>query len=143
MRMSLAQPNRAQKLEKISTPSSSFRAMDFMLVCYNEESHWDELPESQRNQIVDECVAYSHELRRSGHLISSGRLQATSTASTLREAKGRTVVMDGPFAETKEMLAGYYLVKCKDREEALAIAARNPKLKYGHGSIEVRAMIPE
>ncbi len=117
--------------------------MDFMLVCYNEEKHWDQLPASKRDQIISECVAYSEELSRSGHLISSGRLQPTTTAATVREAKGKAVVMDGPFAETKEMLAGYYLVKCKDRAEALEIAARNPKIKYGHGSIEVRALIAE
>lgn len=121
-------------------PSS---AMDFMLVCYNDEKHWDRLPVSQQDKIVAECVDYAKDLERSGHLRSAGRLQATATATTVRGENGSTFVMDGPFAETKEVLAGYYLVTCKDRAEALAIAARNPKLKHGHGSIEVRAMITD
>lgn len=117
-----------------------------MLVCYNDEKHWDRLPRSQQDTIVSECVAYADELTRSGHLKSAGRLQATATAATVRGAEnggGNTMIMDGPFAETKEVLAGYYLVSCRDRAEALAIAARNPKLKHGHGSIEVRALIAD
>jgi hypothetical protein len=87
-------------------------------------------------------VAYAEDLSRSGHLRASGRLQPTDTARTVREGGGKSVIIDGPFAETKEVLAGYYLVTCKDREEAVAIAARNPKLPFG-GSIEVRPMITD
>ena len=116
--------------------------MEFMLVCYNDEKHWETLPRSQQDKIVADCVAYAEELNRSGHLRASGRLQPTSTAKTVREGHGASLVHDGPFAETKEVLAGYYIVTCKNREEAVAIAARNPKLPHG-GSIEVRAMVAE
>jgi hypothetical protein len=116
--------------------------MDFMLVCYNDEKHWETLPSSQQNKIVADCVAYAEDLRRSGHLRACGRLHPTGTAATVREGNGKSVIMDGPFAETKEVLAGYYIVTCKDRTEAVALAARNPKLPFG-GSIEVRPMIME
>ena len=117
-------------------------AMDFMLVCYNDEKHWETLPAAEQNRIVADCVAYAEDLRRTGHLRASGRLQPTATAKTVREGNGKSLIIDGPFAETKEVLAGYYIVTCKDRTEAVALAARNPKLPFG-GSIEVRPMITE
>ena len=117
-------------------------AMEFMLVCYNDEKHWDTLPAPQQDRIVADCVAYAEDLSRSGHLRSCGRLQPTSTATTVRDGGGKSLILDGPFAETKEVLAGYYIITCRDRDEAVAIAARNPKLPFG-GSIEVRAMSSE
>ena len=113
-----------------------------MLVCYNDEKHWDALPVSEQDRIVSECVAYADDLSRSGHLRASGRLQPTATAKTVRDGRGKTMVTDGPFAESKEVLAGYYLITCKDLDEAMAIAARNPKLPSG-GSIEVRPLISD
>ena len=117
-------------------------AMEFMLVCYNDEKHWETLPRAEQDRIVADCVGYADELKKSGHLRASGRLQPTVTARTVREGGGKSMIIDGPFAETKEVLAGYYLITCKDREEAVAIAARNPKLPFG-GSIEVRPMISD
>jgi hypothetical protein len=116
-------------------------SMEFMLVCYNDEKHWEALPRSEQDRIVADCVAYAEGLSRSGHLRASGRLQPTATAKTVRDGGGKSMIIDGPFAETKEVLAGYYLVTCKDHDEAVAIAARNPKLPFG-GSIEVRPVIP-
>ena len=116
--------------------------MEFMLVCYNDEKHWESLARSEQDRIVADCVEYAEGLRKSGHLRSSGRLQPTATATTVRGEGGRSQVLDGPFAETKEVLAGYYLVTCKDHAEAVAIAQRNPKLPFG-GSIEVRPMIAD
>ena len=116
--------------------------MEFMLVCYNDEKHWDTLSKYQQDRIVNDCVAYADGLAKSGHLRASGRLQPTATARTVRDGGGKSLITDGPFAETKEVLAGYYLVTCKDRDEAVAIAARNPKLPHG-GSIEVRALIAD
>lgn len=117
-------------------------AMEFMLVCYNDEKHWETLPAAEQNRIVADCCAYAEDLSRSGHLRASGRLQSTGTAKTVREGGARAVILDGPFAETKEVLAGYYLITCKDRDEAVAIAARNPKLPFG-GSIEVRPLVSD
>jgi hypothetical protein len=115
-------------------------AMEFMLVCYNDEKHWETLPASEQDRIVADCCAYAEDLSRSGHLRAAGRLQPTATAQTVREGGAKAVILDGPFAETKEVLAGYYLITCKDRDEAVAIAARNPKLPFG-GSIEVRPLV--
>jgi hypothetical protein len=129
-------------LASLGAVPSNLPAMDFMLVCYTDEKEWDVLPAAMQDRIVADCVAYAEDLNRSGHLRSSGRLQPTSTAKTVRDRGDKSLVHDGPFAETKEVLAGYYIVTCKDREEAVAIAARNPKLPHG-GSIEVRAMLSE
>jgi hypothetical protein len=116
--------------------------MEFMLVCYNDEKHWETLPRAEQDRIVDDCVSYAEDLKRTGHLRASGRLQPTATAATVRGEGGKPQVFDGPFAETKEVLAGYYLITCKDHAEAVAIAQRNPKLPFG-GSIEVRPMIAD
>ena len=113
-----------------------------MLVCYNDEKHWETLPVAEQDRIVADCTAYAEDLKKSGHLRAAGRLHPTSTAKTIRGEGGKAMILDGPFAETKEVLAGYYLVTCKDRAEALAIAERNPKLPFG-GSIEVRPLIAE
>jgi hypothetical protein len=122
--------------------AQSIPAMDYMLVCYNDEKHWEQLPRTQQDRIVNECTAYAEELRRSGHLRAAGRLRETASATTVRGDDGKAIVTDGPFAETKEVLAGYYIVTCKDHEEAVKLARENPKLKYGGGSIEVRPLIP-
>ncbi len=112
-----------------------------MLVCYNDEKHWDQLPSSQQNRIVSECTAYAEDLQRSGHLRAAGRLRESATATTLRGDGGKAIITDGPFAETKEVLAGYYIVTCKDHDEAVSIARQNPKFKYGGGSVEVRPLV--
>jgi hypothetical protein len=117
--------------------------MDFMLVCYNDEKHWATLPQSEQDRIVTECVAYAGDLKREGFLRASGRLRETATATTIRGSDHGGVVMDGPFAETKEVLAGYYIVRCRDHAEAVALANRNPKLKHAGGSIEVRPLIAD
>jgi hypothetical protein len=124
------------------TQSKLLIAMEFMLVCYNDEKHWERLPSSEQDRIVSDCAAYAEDLSRTGHLRASGRLQPATAATTVRNGGGKSVITDGPFAETKEVLAGYYLVTCKDHAEAVAIAARNPKLPFG-GSIEVRPLISD
>ncbi len=115
--------------------------MDFMLVCYNDEKHWATLSRAEQDQIVAECVAYADDLKRDGYLRATGRLQDTATATTIRGNEQGGIVMDGPFAETKEVLAGYYLITCRDHAEAVALARRNPKLNYSGGSIEVRPLV--
>ncbi|MGH7955735.1 MAG: YciI family protein, partial [Opitutaceae bacterium] len=75
--------------------------MEFMLVCYNDEKHWESLPRPQQDRIVADCVAYAEDLRRRGQLRASGRLQSTVTAKTVREDGGKSLITDGPFAETK------------------------------------------
>ena len=82
------------------------------------------------------CVAYDEKIRGSGHCIASEALQPVATATTVRVRNGRVSVTDGPFAETKEILAGFYMIEARDLNEAIQIAAKIPPAQ--HGSIEVR-----
>lgn len=87
-----------------------------------------------------ECLAYDVELRGSGRCIASEALEPVSTATTVRVRNGRLSVTDGPFAETKEQLAGFYLIEARDLNEAIQLASRIPPAQVG--SIEVRPVRP-
>ncbi len=103
--------------------------MKFVCLVYGEESKIGAMDD-------DECMKYDDEIRNSGKCIASEALQRIGTAKTLRVRSGRVSVMDGPFAETKEALVGFYLVDAKDIEEALRIAEKIPPAEVG--CIEVR-----
>jgi hypothetical protein len=91
-------------------------------------------------QVMDEYNAYTEMLRSSGVFQAGEALQPVQTATTIRQQDGRNVMTDGPFAETKEALGGFYIVEAKDLDEALALGAACPGVKFG-GSIEVRPVV--
>jgi hypothetical protein len=98
------------------------------------------LDEKRLNELSDaDCVAYDASIRKSGHCLASEALQSVQTATTVRVRNGRTAITDGPFAETKEQLGGFYIVHCKDLDEAIEIAAKIPGAH--DGSIEVRPIM--
>jgi hypothetical protein len=103
--------------------------MKYLCLVYLEESRIHELPD-------EDCVAYDTAIRKSGHCLASEALQSVETATTVRVRNGRTAVTDGPFAETKEQLAGFYMIEAKDLNEAIQIASKIPPARIG--SIEVR-----
>jgi hypothetical protein len=107
--------------------------MKYLCLVYLDEKRMDELPDS-------ECLAYDAEIRKSGHCIASEALESVETATTVRVRSGKVSVTDGPFAETKEQLAGFYLIEAQDLDEALQLAARIPPARVG--SIEVRPIRP-
>lgn len=115
--------------------------MQYMLMCCFDEKRWEELPESQRDNVMQEYGEFIQGIVKSGHYRAGGQLTPSSTATTLREKNGKTVTLDGPFAETKEQLGGYHLVECRDLDEAISIAKRIPSLRVG-GAVEVRALAP-
>ena len=84
-------------------------------------------------------MAFTEDIRRGGQYVSGAPLEPTATATTVRVTNGKTMTTDGPFAETREQLGGYYLVEAKDVDEALKIAERIPSARYG--SIEVRPVV--
>ena len=86
------------------------------------------------------CVAFDEKIRESGHCVASEALQPASTATTVRVLNGRVTVTDGPFAETKEILAGFYMIEARDLNEAIQIASKIPPAEVG--SIEVRPIRP-
>ena len=113
--------------------------MKYMLMCCIEEKLWEEIPESQRDGIMREYGELLQSLDKSGQHLATGKLQSSSTATTIRGRNGKPVITDGPFAETREQLGGYHLVECKDLDEAISIAKRFPTLPFG-GAVEVRAL---
>src|ERR687885_2580026 len=107
--------------------------MKYLCLVYGEEQALANMPDSH-------CLAYDEEIRGSGHCIASEALQPVSTATTVRVRNGKVSVTDGPFAETKEYLAGFYMIEARDLNEAIQIAARIPPATVG--SIEVRPIRP-
>jgi hypothetical protein len=107
--------------------------MKYLCLVYLEEKRLEEVPDSH-------CVAFDNSIRESGHCIASEALQSVQTATTVRVRNGKASITDGPFAETKEQLAGFYLVDARDLDEAIQIASRIPPAAVG--SIEVRPIRP-
>ena len=113
--------------------------MRYLLLCCFDEKRWDAIPESQRNGIMRAYGELMKSLDESGRHLASGKLQSSSTATTVRSKNGTPVATDGPYAETKEQLGGYHLIECGDVDEAIAIAQRIPTIPYG-GAVEVRPL---
>lgn len=107
--------------------------MNYLCLVYSDENDLHSLPDSPRDP---ECAAYAQSLEDSGHLIVGQALEKVETATTVRVRNGKTTVTDGPFAETKEQLAGFYMIEARDLNEAIRIAADIPPARVG--SIEVR-----
>ena len=110
--------------------------MKFLFMIFHDEKTLDALPEPQMQTLVDSALDYMDELRRSGHFIVSNALQRTRTARTVRIEGGKVFTTDGPFAETKEQLGGFFLIEAKDMDEACALASRFPPARVG--IVEVR-----
>ena len=103
--------------------------MKYLCLVYLDENRLHELPD-------EDCVAYDTAIRKSGHCIASEALQSVQTATTVRVRDGKMAITDGPFAETKEQLAGFYLIDATDLNEAIQLAAKIPPARVG--SVEVR-----
>ncbi len=112
--------------------------MRFAIIIYTDAALLDALPEGQFDAKMRDCLAYADELRQDGQLLDSQMLQGAATAKSLRVRNGRQTVMDGPFAETKEMLAGFNLIEAEDMDEAVRIATHFPWAQTG--CVEVRAV---
>jgi hypothetical protein len=110
--------------------------MKFLFLIYHEEKVLDTMPAKEMETLVNSALDYDDEIRRSGHYIVSNALQRARTARTIRVRGGKATVTDGPFAETKEQLGGFFLIEAKDIDEACAVAARFPPARIG--IIEVR-----
>ena len=113
--------------------------MRYMLLIYSKEADWDALSEGERGALYKEYMDYTDSIKKSGHYMAGDPLDKTTTATTVRVKGGKAISTDGPFAETREQLGGYYIVKAKDLDEASAVAARVPGAKMG--SIEVRPIV--
>lgn len=112
--------------------------MQYLLTLYVDESGWNRMTPEQQQQGAAAYMAYSEALRSAGALVNSNRLKPSATATTLRTTNGKTQVLDGPFVESKEQLAGYYLIEAPDLDAAMQWAGRCPAVQ--HGIVEVRAI---
>jgi hypothetical protein len=113
--------------------------MEYMLLIYGEEGRWDSISDEERDALYGEYFKLSDDLRTRDALLGSNELQPVSTATTVRVENGETVVTDGPFAETKEVLGGYYLIEAESLDEAIEWAARIPSARMG--KVEVRPVV--
>jgi hypothetical protein len=110
--------------------------MKYMLLIYGTEATTAKRDPEAMQAVVKEYVAVADDLRARGQYIAAERLQPASTATTVRVKEGRTLTTDGPFAETKEQLGGFYFIEAKDLDEAIGYAARLPAARMG--CVEVR-----
>lgn len=110
--------------------------MEYMLLIYGNEQAMESATQEQTREVYGAYMAYTQALQDAKVLRGSNRLRPTAAASTVRVANGKTQALDGPFAETKEQLGGYYMIDVPDLDAALAWAARCPGAQ--HGTIEVR-----
>jgi hypothetical protein len=113
--------------------------VQYMLLIYGDPSGRESMSDEEMNQIFQAYTTYTEELRDSGKMVGGDALQPTDTATTVRVRNDETLTTDGPFAETKEQLGGYYIVDVDTLDEALEWAAKIPGAK--HGSIEVRPVM--
>ncbi|NTX16855.1 YciI family protein [Myxococcus sp. CA051A] len=110
--------------------------MKYLLMIYENEKAWESKSKEESEQLLGEYFAYTDSVQKSGNLIAGEALQPTQTATTVRVRDGKRLTTDGPFAETREQLGGFYLVEAKDLDEAIALASRIPSARLG--CIEIR-----
>ena len=115
--------------------------MRYMLLVYGDERGWDTLSEEQQRQIVEVTNQNLQRLKSGGQYVTAAPLHPTSTATSVRMRDGVRLVTDGPFAETKEQLGGFYLIEAKDLEEAIDLAAGQPGVSWDWGAIEIRPVM--
>jgi hypothetical protein len=113
--------------------------MQYLLLLYTDEENWQRMSDQERGEITKEYFALTDDLRERGSYLGGNPLQPTTTATTVRLRDGEQLLSDGPFAETKEQLGGYFLVDAESIDEAIEHAARIPAAR--HGSVEVRPIM--
>jgi hypothetical protein len=114
--------------------------MKYLLLIYENEGDFTNVSEAEQGKIFQEYMDYSRGIRKSGNYIGGEALQPIATATTVRQRNGKTLTTDGPFAETKEQLGGFYLVEARGLDEAIKLASGIPAVRTG--SIEVRPIMP-
>src|SRR3984957_9768353 len=112
--------------------------MKYICLGYLEPGKFENMSESERNTMLDECFSYNDELRKKGHLVAEEPLQPANTAVTVCLKNGKVAVTDGPYAETKEQLGGIQVLEARDLNHAVQLVSQLPGFKYGLGPVEIR-----
>ncbi len=105
--------------------------MKYICLGYYDEAKWEALSESERNTMMDECLGYDEVLRKQGHVLSGEALQSARSTATLRWKNGKVSITDGPFAETKEQVGGFFLFEAADMNEAIRLMSSHPGVRSG------------
>src|SRR5213593_4235679 len=113
--------------------------MKYMLLIYGDETAMEKLNEAERAALFRDYGQFSEGIRKSGNFLAGAPLRPTPTATTVRVREGKRLVTDGPFAETREQLGGYYLIEANDLDEAIGIAERIPPARFG--TVEIRPVM--
>ena len=113
--------------------------MRYMLLCYDDEKAWQQAGETALSDAIQEAVRLTHKLKANGQYYMAAPLHSPSTATSVRVRNGKPLVTDGPFAETREVLGGFYVIDAKDLEEAIGIAERHPGARLG--GVEIRPIM--
>lgn len=113
--------------------------MRYMLLCYDDGQAWEKAGQAAMQAAMQEAVRLTHELDAQGKYVIAAPLHPTSTATSVRMRDGKRLVTDGPFAETREHLGGFYVIDAKDLDEAISIASRHPGARVG--TVEVRPIM--
>lgn len=113
--------------------------MKYILLIHDEEAMWGRMKDAERSAVMADYRKFSEDLKAAGQYVSGSQLAPTSSATSVRVRDGKRLVTDGPFAETREQLGGYYLVDVPSLDEAIALAARIPSARFG--TIEVRPLV--
>lgn len=113
--------------------------MKYMLLCYDDEQAWEQAGAAALKEGMQEAISLTHELNAKGQYIAAAPLQSPQTAVSVRVRNGKQSVTDGPFAETREVLGGYYIVDVANLDEAIQIAERHPGARYG--AVEIRPIV--
>ena len=113
--------------------------MKYLCLIYDDEKKWETMSKAEADAYMGEYFQFTENIKTSGHYLGGNALQPVSTATTVRSRNGKLSTTDGPFAETKEQLGGYYLIEARDLNDALQVAAKIPSVRAG--SIEVRPIM--
>jgi hypothetical protein len=127
------------RLQGVDNPIHAEDAMKYLCLIYDDEQKFATISKSEMDTMYKEYGAFSESIKASGNYIAGHQLQPTRTASTVRVRNGQLSTTDGPFAETKEQLGGFYLIEAGDLNEAIQIAGKIPSAR--NGSIEVRPLV--
>src|SRR5256712_9151419 len=115
--------------------------MKYICLGYIEPGKFENMSESERNTVLDECFSYNDELRKDGYLVAEEPLQPANTAVTVYWKNGKVAVTDGPYAETKEQLGGIQVLEARDLNHAIQLISQLPGFKYGLGPVEIRPVV--
>jgi hypothetical protein len=129
-------PSRSTRWASDASSHSREGPMKYLCLIYDNEARWATMSRDDGDRIMKEYFEFTDDIKKSGHMLAGESLTPTSTATTVRVRNGKLGTTDGPFAETKEQLGGFYMIEAKDLNEAIQVAARIPGAKTG--SIEVR-----